>query len=426
MYKKILLLFVLFLSFTLALTACGGDDGTVTNPDEITDSGLVFAPFNEEKTEYELVGMLDECEELTVPAEIAGKPVVSIGNSAFYNNASLKKVYLSEGIREISDYAFDNCVALEEIVFSSSVERIGFNAFSDCEKLKEINLPASLKLMESSAFARCISLEKIYINPALETIERDSFIGCESISEIYVDDVSAWCNIWFENIDANPITKAEKLYVCGELTEDLVITDAETISEYAFFRFVGIKSLTLGEGVVNISDSAFSGCSSLKRLTISDSVKTIGVSAFNSCTALEYIVMGGGVEYFSGLAFYNCMALYALELTDISAWCGAFFYTDSTGSANPLLYADVIVIGGKEVTELVIPSGVKKIATLAFIGFKGTKVTLPSSVRTIEDTAFYMCDNLTTLHFNGTLDELKLLSIGSNNFEKITQISYNR
>ena len=47
-------------------------------------------------------------------------------------------------------------------------------------------------------------------------------------------------------------------------------------------------------------------------------------------------------------------------------------------------------------------------------------------MRTVKDTAFYMCDNLTALHFNGTLEELKLLSIGSNNFEKISQISYNR
>ncbi len=409
--------------FATILTACG-TVGTTENPDAITEGGLVFAPFNEEKTEYELIKMLDSREELLVPSEIAGKPVVSIGNSAFYNNNSLKKVYLPESVREICDYAFDNCAALEEIVFSSRIERIGFNAFSDCEKLKEINLPTSLKLMESSSFARCASLEKIYVNPALEVIERDSFIGCDAISEIHLSDVSAWCKIYFENIAANPITNAERLYVSGVLTEELIITDAETISEYAFFRFSGLKKLTLGEGVVNVSNSAFSNCISLKRLEISDSIKKIGVSAFNSCTALEYIVMGGSVEHFSGLAFYDCKSLYALELTDIASWCNAFFYTDSTGTANPLVYADVLIVNGKEIDELVIPEGVKKITTLAFIGFKGTTIVFPSTLRTIEDTAFYMCPNIGEFHyFNGTVDELMLLSIGNNNFGREIKIA---
>ncbi len=425
MLKKTLFISLLILTMAASLVACGGG-GTTENPDEIIEDGLVFAPYNEEKTEYELIKMLDSREELTVPAEIAGKPVVSIGNSAFYNNNTLKKATLPENITVICDYAFDNCTALEEISFSPFIERIGFNAFSDCERLKEIKLPENLKLMESSSFARCTSLEKIHVNPALESIERDSFIGCESISEIYISDVSAWCRIAFENIEANPICKAERLYVSGEITEEITVTGAETISEYAFFRFSGLKKLTLGEGVVNVSDSAFSNCTSLRRLEISDSVKKIGVSAFNSCTSLEYIVMGGGIEYFSGLAFYNCTSLYALEIKDIFAWCEAFFYTDSTGTANPLIYADVIVIDGEEITELKIPEGVKKISTLSFIGFKGTKVILPSSLKTVADTAFYMCDNLTALHFNGTLEELKLLSIGSNNFEKITEISYNR
>lgn len=422
MLKRILSTGLLILVMSTALLACSGTENP-ENPDVITVDGLAFAPYNEEKTEYELIEMLDLREELTVPAEVLGKPVVSIGNSAFYNNNSLRKVTLPESVTEICDYAFDNCIALEEISFSSRIERIGFNAFSDCERLKEIKLPASLKLMESSSFARCVSLEKIHINPALETIERDSFIGCESISEIYITDVSAWCHIYFENIAANPITSAERLYVSGTLTEELTITNAETISEYAFFKFSGLKKLTLGEGVVNVSDSAFSNCTSLKRLEISDSVKKIGTSAFNSCTSLEYILMGGGVEYFSGLAFYNCKSLYALEITDIFAWCEAFFYTDSTGTANPLYYADVIIMNGEEITELVIPEGVKSVSTLAFIGFKGTTIVFPSTLRNIEDTAFYMCPNISEYHyFNGTVDELMLLSIGSNNFGREIKI----
>ncbi len=425
MPRKLFKIIFVLLCVIFALASCA-DTENVGNPDAVTVDGLVYAPFNEEKSEYELIKLNDGREELAVPAEIEGKPVVSIGSSALYNNTTLRKVILPDSIVKIDDYAFDNCASLEEIVFSPNVESIGFNAFSDCIKLKEIKLPESLKTIESSAFARCEALEKIYVNPHLETIEKDSFLNCHSISEIHVSDISAWCEISFENIEANPLSSAERLYISEELIENLTITGIETISKYAFFGFSGIKTLTLGEGVSVVDNSAFSSCPSLTRLTLSDSVKKLGTSAFNSCSALEYVVIGKGVAYFSGLAFYGCESIYAVEITDLAAWCEAFFYTDSTGTANPIIQADVIIINGKEINELVIPNGVKKISTLAFIGFKGTKVTLPPSLRVIEDTAFYMCDNLTELHFNGTIAELSLLSIGDNNFAKINKISYEK
>ena len=172
-----------------------------------------------------------------------------------------------------------------------------------------------------------------------------------------------------------------------------------------------------------MNESAFSGCSSLKSLTLSDSVKTLGTSAFNNCSALEYVSVGGA-EYFAGLAFYNCESIKTLEIRDLFAWCNAFFYTDSTGSANPMLYADTLTVNGEAVDTLRIPDGVEKISTLSFIGFKGSGVFLPSTLKVIEDTAFYKCDSLVNLHFDGSLGELNRLSIGYNNFEMVTKISY--
>ena len=426
MRKKILIaIFSLLLAITF-LTACYNKNDDAET-DTVLEDGLVFAPFSYERNEYQLIEVLDEREELVIPAEIDGKKVVAIGRSALYNKQKLKKAVIPESVVLIDDYAFDNCISLEEVVLSQRIKEIGFSAFSNCVRLREIALPASLEIIESSAFSRCSGLQRIYVSPSVKTIGRDAFAACTKLRAVYISSVAAWCGINFENIASNPISTAEKLYVSGRLTEDLLIEGVETISPNAFFGFKGIKNLTIGEGVSVIGESAFSGCSSIKNLTLSDSVKRINTSAFNSCTSLEYVSCGGGVEYFAGLAFYNCENIKLLNISDLSVWCRAFFYTDSTGSANPMLYAEALAVGGEEVTELVIPSGVERISTLSFIGFKGKRVTVPKTLKLIEDTAFYMCDNLEVLHFNGNLDELQvfLTSIGSNNFGNGINISYN-
>jgi len=419
MYRKLFFASIL-LCLVLSLSACR-EKPTVEAPGSVTEGDMVFVPIDESSSGYRLKKYLGSLEELTVPSEIAGKPVVEIGNSAFYNNKTLTKVHLPETIARIENYAFDSCKKLREIVFSENIESIGFNAFSDCESLKEINLPKSLKIIEANAFIRCKSLESIYVNAALENIKRDAFSYCDGIKGVYVPDIAAWCKIKFDSAESNPLYYAEQLYVSGKLSENLTITGVETVSEYAFFGFSGLKTLTLGEGVINLGNSCFSNCSSLTRVNFSDSVKKIGMSSFNRCTSLEYVAMGRGLEYFSGLSFYGCTAIYAVEIPDLSAWCEAFFYTDNFGSANPIIYAQVIIINGREVTELVIPEGVKRISTLAFIGFKGDKVTLPKSLKTIDETAFYMCYNLTKIHFDGKKSDFSSLSVGANNFEYVTE-----
>lgn len=417
------LFFAVFLILTvLAVGSCDEAPGPDLTGEEL--DGLIYELLEDENA-YELIGVSEELEEYTVAASINGLPVIAVGNSAFYSNTTVKRVHLPDSIVRIEAYAFDDCFALEEIVFPSGIEIIGFNAFSDCTSLKLLKLPASLKEIRAYAFARCTGLQKIYVNPALELIEKDAFLSCDAISEIHLESVAAWCGIEFENIDANPISMAESLFLCDEPLENLTVSGVDKISDYAFFGFSGIKSLILGEGVEFIGSSAFSNCSGITRLELSDSVKTVGKSAFNSCSSLEYVVIGKGVERFEGLAFYACSAIYAVEVKDLAAWCDAFFYTDNSGTANPLRYADELIVDGKTVDNLVIPDGVKRITTLAFIGFRGSSVSLPNSMRVIEDTAFYMCDNLVGLHFRGTRNELSLMSIGYNNFANVDKISYN-
>lgn len=411
---------ILIIFAVLSLPACVGDGGG-PSVDGIENGGLLYE-ISDDGLSCSVIGVKTPAEEYTVVGEINGVPVTSIGNSAFYNADFLRRISLPDTLTEIQAYAFDNCYSLESISLPDGVVSIGFNAFSDCGALKEIRFPKSLKAVDTGAFVRCESLEKVYINSALETVSKNAFKDCDAISEVHVADLASWCRVKLENVDSNPLTIADKLFVGGIEVSDITVEGVERISNYAFFGFSGIKSLVLGDGVITVGASAFSNCENLSRLTLSDSVEVLEISAFNSCTSLEYVYVGSGAGNFGGLAFYGCHSLRRVEIKDLKAWCGVYFYTDNSGSSNPLRYANELVVDGEVVTDLYIPDGTQKISKLAFINFKGTSVSLPKSLKTIEDTAFYLSPKISKIYYRGTATDFSLLSVGANNFLEVELI----
>lgn len=87
---------------------------------------------------------LGDDEEVTVPAEIDGVKVASIGLDAvsfigaFQNCGSIVSVIIPEGIEFINDNAFSGCHALESVSIPASVSGIGNCAFDDCPQLRAV------------------------------------------------------------------------------------------------------------------------------------------------------------------------------------------------------------------------------------------------------------------------------------------------
>lgn len=410
-----LTLFFLLLTALFSLASCNESEPPATTA--IEQDGLLY-DISGDGTYYELCGVKEKRESYTVASEVAGLPVRTVGRSVFFCNDMLVSIVIPEGVEVISDYAFYGCSALTSVSLPSTVREMGFNSFADCTALSAFVMPASLETLKDECFARCLSLEKLYVNPALSQIGKKAFVGCDKLSELHVESLSAWCAIDFKDFSANPISDCEKLFINGVLTEELDISGVEEIKKTAFYSFVGIKTLNIGDGVKTVGVSAFSNCENLTRVTFSDSVENVEKFAFNSCSALEYVSVGSGIKSFGGRAFYACNSLYGVEIKDLGAWCEAYFYMDTSGSSNPLRYAGMVYVNGEPLDNLVIPDGTKNIAALAFIGYEGTAVTLPKSLKTIADTAFYMCDNVNSIYYKGTVADWMLLAIGTNNFSQ--------
>lgn len=290
-------------------------------------------------------------------------------------------------------------------------------------------------------------IEKLYLPPTIEYVKGRAFYG-QSQVEVYIQDLSAWCNISFASISANPLGRMEynywheslkeynvdgaNLYLNGELVENLVIPSGITkIKDYAFFggKF---KSVDLGNEITEIGDKAFAACSKLETVSIPDSVEKIGEMAFSTANICQVFVGENvsqiGEDAFSGtnhlvevvnnsknLTFTKGgddnggIAKYALGVYNR----GEFSSSKITRENGDVLYVEddekYLVIANYEGEEEVIAEGVTVILRCAFInGFATREITIPKSVNKIVERAFYKMGNANVKYYGTGEDWCKI------------------
>ena len=354
--------------------ACGATENKKIPVLEGTE-GLGYALINDGAA-YEVYGIGAATDtDIIIPATFEGKPVIGIGNSAFYGCSNLTSITFFENITRIENWAFSECSSLTEITILVSVTAIGAYAFEECSSLTSITIPDSVTAIGDAAFAGCSSLISITIPGSVTAIGADTFEDCSSLTSIvipagvteigssafyncnalaavYITDLTAWCNISFDGTASNPCYYADALYLNGELITNLVIPGSvAAIGKWAFYGFNGLTSITIPASVTAIDKSAFNGCSGLtsivvengnavyhsegnclietatntlvlgcKNSDIPDYVTIIATNAFRGCSGLRSITIPVSVTSIYKNAFNGCSALTSVIFENASGW----------------------------------------------------------------------------------------------------------
>ncbi len=118
-----------------------------------------------------------------IPAEIEGKPVISLGKNAFHLS-KVKHVIVPGSVKYIKEGAFENS-KLQSIYLHDGTEVIEKEAFSECKSLCEVRLPNTLKTIKDGAFKECKALKTLRLPDGLEEIGRSVFSG-SGIERVFI------------------------------------------------------------------------------------------------------------------------------------------------------------------------------------------------------------------------------------------------
>ncbi len=304
-----------------------------------------------------------------------------IASGMFAGCVNLKEVILPASIKNIASNAFYHCESLESIVLPDSVMYVGTYAFGCCTSLQSIVIPDSVTYIDVEAFSGCTSLKSITIGKGLKEIGRDAFSGCENLESVNVTDLAAWCAVYLNDLEGNPLYNAKNLYLNGELVTELVIPD----------------------GVESISHGVFLYCESIETVYIPDSVTYIGSSAFAWCKNIKSVTIGSGLAEMIGDVFALCPEIESFAVSSDNEY---FVSVDGKLYSKDGKVLVAYAIGNDE-TSFTVPQGVEEIGACAFAGRENLiSIVISDSVKAIGYEAFIALENLEQVTVGSGVEEI--------------------
>ena len=347
------------------------------NPVYASENGVLL---NRDKTEILCYPKASPNENYTVPDNIT-----RIGDETFSGASNLTAVTLPEGLTHIGTGAFRSCGKLQRISIPAGVTCIADSVFEYCSSLREVVLPDSLTSIGKEAFRCCSSLETVAIPENVTSIGENAFYDCKLTSL----EVAPGNTVYHSY--GNCLIDTEEKQILKVAVPFTIPSDGSVTSfaRYAVTSFYG-ESLTLPKYITDLGFNSFSYVKNVYYDGTPEEYRAIERMS-------DTIKLGKAIVHFTSFAEPPII---------LTGYCGGegdgtnvSFTQDSVGK---------LILSGTGITksgtpgywlhsELIVNEGVTSIADRMFYDTRYTSVTLPASLESIGEYAFWHNKSLRTL-----------------------------
>ena len=325
---------------------------------------------------------------LNIPDTIDEYTVTNIDDYAFKNCKQLSQVQLPPGLTGIGKSAFYGCRELKEITIPSKVTYAG-NAYTEggpfgYSGLETVYLENGLTTIAENMFAYCTKLFSVEIPDSVTAIGKEAFKNCTSLSNLkFSKNLSSFGYLAFQNCTS---LKSVHINFSG-------VTEVVRQAEGGPFAGSGLETVTFADDVTKIASNLLHGCGKITQIDIPDGVTYIGNMAFRNCYALSSVSMPKNLNSLGYLAFENCVSLKTVKINFNNVTRITYQY-----EGGPF--------GGSGLETVEIAEGVTQIPQYLFSKCsKLTTVILPSTIKTIDNYAFYNSANVKAVYFKNDIPD---------------------
>lgn len=331
---------------------------------------------------------LNGCTAVTIPADVK-----IIGKMCFAST-DVEEIILPEGIKCIESKAFADCFNLKRINFPEGLETVKDRAFMNCGSLVEVILPTTLTKIGDYTFHNA-GIEQLTLPDPKNVLS----IGISVFGAIKIKSI---------NVPKNFRLNKAMFSTCQQLRSVNFEADWVTIPERCFYYCTNLEEIDISKALF-IKDSAFLECHNL-------SVNVIPAHTYvSACAFMKTGVEDVTIEDISEVeekAFSDCKSLKKLTIN----------VPDGPAIADDLCIPEELAARCTNLQTVTFTGHAENLLSIKAAAFRETtmltEISLPDSIRTIEQCAF--CDSgIKNIHLPEDLRQIGNGAFGSSGIKNI-------
>ena len=310
-------------------------------------------------------------------------------------------------VKAIGEEAFGHAINLEAVTLPEGVTTIGSAAFTDCTSLRHVSFSESVTTIDMNAFGYCDTLERVVLPPHLTEVQAALFYRCKNLRSVTLPaEVTSVGMVTFSHC-----YKLEEITCLATTPPTAMATTFLTLQPAQISLYVPEESVELYKATAIWKDFNVQPVTKIAHVKVDDLYYNLDLQEKTAQVTSQYFISLENYNSVTVATIPASVSYQGQELSVTSIDEGAFAYCGITGVSIPESVDSIsndAFFECKQLTELAIPNSVKAMGIEAFAYcYALTDVTFGSGLKTIPTSAFLGCAALPSITIPDNIERIE-------------------